>query len=484
MSVRFLAQLVVIAGFSGLTQAEVILPAVDCVIIPSKTVDISAAVPGLIAKLHAERSDKVHKGMMLGELAARVEQANVELTRARSEMSAEISAEQVNLRYDQLQSRRVTDLKQKNLVSEQNKDEAARLEKVTYWRLKQAQDAFKTRQLELARAVAQLEEKKVYSTLDGVVAQVYKSEGEYVEDQPIMRLVQLNPLHVEAVLPMEHYGQVKKDMQGGIFAEIAPNTKLNAKVVIVDPVGDTASGTFGVRLHMDNPDNKIPAGMKCVLKLDPSTPEQTVETPNSLVVKTDAVADSIPERNIETTSESLVVDVPVNKKEPAIVTIPDERVVERTSSLPETTSASATSLRPHSFGPFDKDSTILRVGEMLTSQGYVFSRRDEQQSVIKGYLVLLADDYEQSKRDLLSEFRQRGVTGMTILPRRSYGGRLSFGAYNGPEMAKVRQESLTKKGIRSEVITRRTGKLISWLDVDKIAEPKITAVLDQIRSVR
>jgi multidrug efflux pump subunit AcrA (membrane-fusion protein) len=34
-------------------------------------------------------------------------------------------------------------------------------------------------------------------------------------------------------------------------------------VVVVDKVVDAASGTLGVRLELPNPDNKIPAGIKC-----------------------------------------------------------------------------------------------------------------------------------------------------------------------------------------------------------------------------
>ncbi len=480
MKVRFVVPVVLAACFSHLTQAETIFPAVDCVIVPSKTVDISAAVSGVIKTLYTERSGVVRNGELLAELDSRVEQANVELSRVRAGMSAEISAEEVNLKYDRLQSRRVNDLKQKNLTSAQNKDEAARLEKVTYWRLKQAKDTLKTRQLELARAMAQLEETKVYSTLDGVVAQVYKTEGEYIEDQPIMRLVQLNPLHIEAVLPMEHYGQVQKNMLGGVFSELDPNDELQAKVIIIDPVGDTASGTFGVRLTIDNPENKIPAGMKCVLKLNSSMHAQTVEEQSN----TEIVSASLPAAKTHTI-----------EKEPQYSTaqrkLPSQDVLPVSSSLIPQNDLTVENefpvtldvLQRHSFGPFKDESILLNAGEILTKHGYVFSRRVEDLSVIKGYLVLLAEGYEQSKRQLMMEFGQRGVSGMMILPRRSYNGRLSFGAYNGPEMANSRHESLTRKGIRSEVITRRKEKASLWLDVDEIAESKITAILDQITDV-
>jgi len=36
-----------------------------------------------------------------------------------------------------------------------------------------------------------------------------------------------------------------------------------AKVTVVDRVVDAASGTFGVRLELPNPNYRLPAGLKC-----------------------------------------------------------------------------------------------------------------------------------------------------------------------------------------------------------------------------
>ncbi len=36
-----------------------------------------------------------------------------------------------------------------------------------------------------------------------------------------------------------------------------------AEVGVVDKVVDAASGTFGVRLELPNPDTSLPAGLKC-----------------------------------------------------------------------------------------------------------------------------------------------------------------------------------------------------------------------------
>jgi hypothetical protein len=53
----------------------------------------------------------------------------------------------------------------------------------------------------------------------------------------------------------------------GMRAQIIPEAPIGGKytaiVKIVDRVLDAASGTFGVRLELPNPDNRLPAGIKC-----------------------------------------------------------------------------------------------------------------------------------------------------------------------------------------------------------------------------
>ena len=43
-------------------------------------------------------------------------------------------------------------------------------------------------------------------------------------------------------------------------------------MVLVDPMGDAGSGTFGARLSLPNPDHLIPAGMKCRVELKAKGP--------------------------------------------------------------------------------------------------------------------------------------------------------------------------------------------------------------------
>ena len=71
---------------------------------------------------------------------------------------------------------------------------------------------------------------------------------------------------------MRLFGSIKPGTQAEVFPELDDGASHQATVVLVDPMGDAASGTFGVRLSLPNPDNRIPAGLKCRIQLKDEGP--------------------------------------------------------------------------------------------------------------------------------------------------------------------------------------------------------------------
>ncbi len=94
----------------------------------------------------------------------------------------------------------------------------------------------------------------------------FKVVGEYIDDEAVIRLAQLDPLHVEVIVPVLERGKIRVGMQAKIFSDIKDEKGWTATVAQVDQVMDAASGTFGVRLTLPNPDYIIPAGLRCNLK--------------------------------------------------------------------------------------------------------------------------------------------------------------------------------------------------------------------------
>jgi hypothetical protein len=158
-------------------------------------------------------------------------------------------------------------------------------------------------ELEYRRAKASLHRRTMMSPISGVVIERFKSVGEYVEDEPVMRIAQLDPLHVEVIVPMSHWGQIKSGMQAEVQLEIPGQDKHNATVIRVDQVADAASGTYGVQLVIPNPDYKIPSSVRCNLAFistenDVDAISQLEKTEYSLSLKMDDL--SMPSETAET----------------------------------------------------------------------------------------------------------------------------------------------------------------------------------------
>jgi RND family efflux transporter MFP subunit len=263
MGIPALLLLISIGSLSA--QAEN-LPALDCVINPHKVFDLGSGARGVLEKVNVELSDYVEADQVVAELDTGVERASVAVAKARAEITSEMLLGQLNLSFDERRKERIDNLYEAKSVSIQNKEDAQLEAQLSQQRLKEASERENIRKLELWRAQERLEQKIVRSPGSGFVLKKFKSVGEYVEDQPIMRIAQLDELSVEVIAPMELFGQIEVGMAADIYPETSEATPRRAEVSIVDRMGDIASGTFGVRLSLPNADYAIPAGVKCTLQ--------------------------------------------------------------------------------------------------------------------------------------------------------------------------------------------------------------------------
>lgn len=208
----------------------------DGLIEPSEVVKISSQIPGTLETILVERGDRVEKDSVIAQLNFGVEKAAVDLALARKE-------------FGQRKVDRNEELYRKKLLSIHDKDEM--------------ETELKIAEMQLREAKEKLEIRIIRSPIDGIVAERFLSPGEYAGEEPIMEIVRINPLYVELFVPVEFFGKIKKDMEAEVLPEFPDPRKYTARVIIVDKIIDAASGTFGVRLELPNPDHYLPAGLKC-----------------------------------------------------------------------------------------------------------------------------------------------------------------------------------------------------------------------------
>lgn len=241
----------------------------DGLIEPHMVVNVGSGVAGIIEKVTVDRGDFVKKGQVLATLQSGVERATVELARARAEFTASIELRRARLEFAKQQQLRADDLHNKEAVSLQEKEEAETNKLIAEGELKEAIERKQLAGLELEQAREVLERRTIRSPITGVVVERFLCPGEFVEDQPLLKVAQIDPLNVEVIIPASLLGSIKVGMRGTVKPEGPLGGVYAAEVKIVDRVVDAASGTFGVRLELPNPDYSVPSGLKCkVIFLD------------------------------------------------------------------------------------------------------------------------------------------------------------------------------------------------------------------------
>jgi RND family efflux transporter MFP subunit len=242
----------------------------DGLIEPTISTNVGSNTPGILESVNVDRGGMVKEGQVVATLQAGVEKATMELAKARAEMDATIKSRRADMEFADRNKQRKKDLYEKKTLSFHEWDEAETRRIVAELALNEALEAQRLADLEYRRSVEVVKRMSIRSPVNGVVVERFMHPGEYIEDKPVMKLAQIDPLHVEVIMPVSTLGSVRV----GMFAEVKPEAPVGgvyrAKVTIVDKVVDAASGTFGVRLELPNPDYKLPPGLKCkVLFLKP-----------------------------------------------------------------------------------------------------------------------------------------------------------------------------------------------------------------------
>lgn len=214
----------------------------ECLVEPHVLVNVGSSVDGVLQQVLVNRGDQVRKGQVVARLQSGVEAAAAKLSEARVEFARR-------------KLERSEALYEKQLISVQEKDELV--------------TEVKLREEELRKDEETLKLRTIVSPIDGVVVERRMTPGEFIrtDKSVVLRLAQINPLNIEVIAPSRMFKTVQVGMTGRVsLAPMFPGW-YPARVVVVDKLVDAASGTLGVRLQLPNPDNKIPAGIRCSVTL-------------------------------------------------------------------------------------------------------------------------------------------------------------------------------------------------------------------------
>jgi RND family efflux transporter MFP subunit len=254
------------AGAFMLTASAASAAEYDCMIEARQNVEIRSPVEAMIESVRVRRGDSVTKGQIIVTLESGPERASSALAQSRAQAIGEIKSAEARVDITLKKLRRAEELVKQNFVSANARDEAEAEHKLASEELRRAQENQKIAEHEAKRASEVLAMRTIRSPFSGVVVEVLLKPGEFgaiTFKDPILKLAEIDPLHVEVVLPVSLYGTVKPKQRATVMPEQPVGGRYDTVVKIVDKVVDAASGTFGVRLELPNRNFALPAGVRC-----------------------------------------------------------------------------------------------------------------------------------------------------------------------------------------------------------------------------
>jgi len=257
------------AGVAACAVASTISPlsaraaAMGCLITPSKVVDLGSPSIGIIERVHVDKGDTVKARQVLVTLRDDVERASLSLAVARANADAELAAANKAYDFAKRKHERTEDLFRQNFVSTQAVDQSMADLQAAEARQAQAAEQSKFAKREASVASAQLDNRTIRSPIDGMVVDVYRHEGERVEEKPMLKIAAIDPLYAEVVLPASVHGSIKSGDELDVKPLLPGLAPVKGVVRIVDQLIDPSSNTFRVRLVLANHNHTVPAGVRC-----------------------------------------------------------------------------------------------------------------------------------------------------------------------------------------------------------------------------
>lgn len=240
---------------------------------PYADINMAAAEMGTLASVSVKDGDEVRAGQLIANLDDAVLKASLEVARAGMTATGDMKTATTQMELRKVELNKLTALFGRNHASQQELDQVRGEVQLAEARIQTVREDLEIRRLEYARIEAQLRQRQIRSTIDGVVVDVRKDHGEFVSpsDPVVARIVQLDPLLVVFSVPNDRRHNVRRGDSAKM--QIGTNTSpATGLIEHVSPTADASSGTFKVKIRLPNPSRKWHGGEKSILLLDGARP--------------------------------------------------------------------------------------------------------------------------------------------------------------------------------------------------------------------
>lgn len=286
--VRFALSIVLSAAVAGSASEQ----SVDEIEIPSalvkliEQVDVPAREAGVLAAVAADEGQMVEEGELLAQIVdteARLaeEKAQIELEIARRNAENDVNTRFANKSVEvaKAELRRSTESIEKypKSISDSEMDRLRLIVDRAVLEVEQAE-----RELEIAEFTRQIKENgyksaqekverhRITAPIGGVVVQVNRHRGEWVEPgEMVVRILRLDRLRAEGFLPVRYLRHDLQDWQVKLTVDLPgnPGAEFPGKVVFLSPEIDPVNSQISIWVEIENKDLRLRPGMRAKMTI-------------------------------------------------------------------------------------------------------------------------------------------------------------------------------------------------------------------------
>jgi RND family efflux transporter MFP subunit len=227
---------------------------------PSADVTLSFVQPGRSLEILFKEGAVVKAGQVVVRLDDSLERAQMAQIQAQSDDTTQIRASEASWQQKKVDLERLEKAAGRKAATELEVEHARLEAKIAELSLQLAQFEHKQAGLKLEEAKIRVDVMQIKSPIDGRVEELFRKAGESVNAlDKVIRLVQIDPLWIEASLPTVTAASLKSGSTVTVeFPAPQPMTS-KGRITFIAAVGDSASQTIKARIEVPNPSGR-PAG--------------------------------------------------------------------------------------------------------------------------------------------------------------------------------------------------------------------------------
>lgn len=240
-------------------------------LIVENQVEVEAQRDGVLSRIVVDTGTVVQKGQLLAELDDRQARAerDAAVARVRS-LEFDVKGWEYETKVLEAELGRAEKMWEAQLITQQELDrarykvQADRYETERYrFNLESAREQLKAAELELGKT-------RIVAPFAGVVGRRYVRAGDKVmAGERLFWVTATSPLRVRFTLPERYAGKIHPGDMLELTVPDAPELKHAARIVLVSPVVDPASGTIEVVAEVVAPGKQLRPGMATNISLGP-----------------------------------------------------------------------------------------------------------------------------------------------------------------------------------------------------------------------